>query len=143
MKEKFTLKEKDFIVRGIYKRYQRAQLDILYLNQHYNYYPQVDVFKVKESNAHYQKADAQFVDQLQRKQQLEDFVGIVNQIHTHFSQETYRFIENEYLNFYDSSWWVPYFSRATYYRLKHRALDEVIECAYTFFSENDLIKLML
>ena len=44
MEKKLTLKQKDYIVRKIYKTYQKAQLDILYLTQHYNYYPQVDMF---------------------------------------------------------------------------------------------------
>ena len=57
MEEKLTLKQKDSIARKIYKTYQRAQLDILYLNQHYNYYPQVDMFKVKDTSSFYQKGD--------------------------------------------------------------------------------------
>lgn len=142
MDKKLSLKQKDKITRKIYKSYQRAQLDILYLNQHYNYYPQVDVFKVKESGSSYRHGDAFIVQHLQRKQELEDYVGIVNQIHTHLSPESFSFIENEYLNFYDASWWVPYFSRATYYRLKHKALDEFIDYALVFWSENDLIRFL-
>lgn len=142
MDEKLTLKEKDRIAKKIYKSYQRAQLDILYLNQHYNYYPQVDMFRVKDSSTVYQKPDSKFIHQLERKQELESFVGIINQIHTHLSREAYSFIENEYLNFYDPSWWVPYFSRASYYRVKHKALDEFLECVSIFWSEKELLRLM-
>ncbi|WP_028043590.1 MG284/MPN403 family protein [Candidatus Stoquefichus massiliensis] len=142
MDEKLTLKEKDRIAKKIYKSYQRAQLDILYLTQHYNYYPQVDMFRVKDSSTVYQKADSKFIHQLERKQELESFVGIVNQIHTHLSRDAYSFIENEYLNFYDPSWWTPYFSRASYYRMKHKALDEFLECMRAFWSEKELLRLM-
>ena len=54
MQQKLTLKQKDKIAKSIYKNYQRAQLDILYMNQHYNYYPQIDLFKIKETS-HMQK----------------------------------------------------------------------------------------
>ena len=139
MERKLTLKQKDQIVKRIYKNYQRAQLDILYLNQHYNYYPQVDVFKVKEGKESYRKADASFLQHLERKQELESFVGIVNQIHNHLSRESFSFIENEYLNYYDPSWWSRYFYRASYYRLKHKALDELLEYALVFWSEKELL----
>ena len=41
--------------------YQRAQLDILYLNQHYNYYPQVDMFKVKDTSSSYHNGDEKMI----------------------------------------------------------------------------------
>jgi len=142
MKEKLTLKQKDRIARNIYKNYQRAQLDILYMNQHYNHYPQIDLFRVKDSGTHYQKADAAFIAQLEKKQHLEEFVGIINQIHTHLSKENFRFLESEYLNFYDEMWWMPYYSRASYYRLKHKALDNLFEYASTFWSDEEILALL-
>lgn len=142
MRMKLSLKQKDKVARSIYKNYQRAQLDILYLNQHYNYYPQIDLFKVKDSPTSYRKADAAILGQMEKKQRLEDYVGIVNQIHTHLSPESFKFIESEYLNFYDLSWWTPYFSRASYYRLKHRALDELIENATSFWSEREILRML-
>lgn len=141
MRAKLTLKQKDRIVQKIYHKYQRAQLDILYLNQHYNYYPQVDVFKVKDTGSYY-KADATMLKHLEKKQELESFVSIVNQIQTHLTKSSFFFIENEYLNFYDQHWWLPYFSRASYYREKHKALDEFLEYALSFFSESELMKLL-
>lgn len=142
MEEKLTLKQKDSIARKIYKTYQRAQLDILYLNQHYNYYPQVDMFKVKDTSSFYQKGDEKMMKQLERKQNLENFVSLVHTIHTHLSKETYEFIEHEYINFYDASWWCSYYSRASYYRLKHRALDEFIECIRVFWGEEEIMALL-
>lgn len=138
----YTLKEKDRIAKNIYKNYQRAQLDILYLSQHYNYYPQIDLFKIKDSTSLYKSGDSAFLYQLERKQQLETFIGAVNQIHKHLSKESFLFLENEYLNFYDTNWWLPYFSRASYYRVKHRALDELIDYAKTFWSDKEIKSLM-
>ncbi|MEG0367453.1 MAG: hypothetical protein RR585_11505 [Coprobacillus sp.] len=143
MEKRLSLKQKDRIARSVYKNYQRAQLDILYLTQHYNYYPQIDLFKVKDAGALYKNGDEAFLQHIERKQQLESFVGIVNQIHTHLSRESYSFIENEYLNFYSSTWWMPYFSRATYYRIKHKALNELMEYAMTFWDEEEILSLLL
>ena len=125
MEKKLTLKQKDYIVRKIYKTYQKAQLDILYLTQHYNYYPQVDMFKVKDSSTVYH-GDEKMVQQIERKQ----------------SHETYDFIEHEYINYYESSWWMTFYSRASYYRLKHRALDEFMDCISIFWSEEDILSLL-
>lgn len=141
MEKKLTLKQKDYIVRKIYKTYQKAQLDILYLTQHYNYYPQVDMFKVKDSSTVYH-GDEKIVQQIERKQRLENYVEMIHQVHTHLSHETYDFIEHEYINYYESSWWMTFYSRASYYRLKHRALDEFMDCISIFWSEEEILSLL-
>lgn len=141
MKEKLTLKQKDKIARTIYRNYQRAQLDILYMNQHYNYYPQIDIFKVKEPSAT-PNTETHLLNQLERKQYLEEYVNVMNQLHSHLSKESYSFIENEYLNFYDTNWWIHLYSKATYYRLKHHALDELLDAALRFWSEKEMLLLL-
>ena len=77
MEKELTLKQKDKLAKKIYKSYQRAQLDILYLSQHYNYYPQIDIFKVKEGDTNYQKHDAMILQQMERKQELDNFVSMI------------------------------------------------------------------
>lgn len=138
MTQNLTLREKDKIVKKIYRNYQRAQLDILFFNQHYNYYPQIDLFKVGEKPASYNQGDQAFINQLQKKQELESFCEIIHQIQKYLSRDAYFFIEHEYLNFYDPNWWVSYFSRATYYRLKHQALNEFLEYALSYWSLKDM-----
>lgn len=139
MKEELTLKQKDRVAQTVYKHYRNAQLDLLYLNQHYNYYPQIDVFKIKEPSA--KKADAQLINQLEKKQRLENYVKIIDQIHQHLSPASLSFIENEYLNHYDSHWWIYLFSRSTYYRMKHEALDEFIFAITQFWTLKEIKQL--
>jgi hypothetical protein len=124
MEENLTLKQKDRIAKRIYQKYRDAQLNLLYVNQHYNLFPQVDLFRIKEAPS---KPDASFLALIQKKQELEQYISIINDIHSHLSKDTFFFVENEYLNFYDSQWWICYFSRASYYRLKHKALDEFLK----------------
>ncbi len=138
---KMTLKQKHYIVSKIYKKYNRAQLDIIYLNQHYNYYPQCDPFKVKESSS-YTHQDTNIINMLDKKRQLEEYVQIINQIQSHLSKESQFFIENEYLNFYDRSWWYKYYSRASYYRMKHKALDEFLENSQLLLESNELKQIL-
>lgn len=141
MEKKLTLRQKDKIVKKIYQNYQRAQLDILYFSQHYNYYPQIDLFRIKDESMLYKKADGAMMQYVERKQELESFVNIINQIQNHLTKQTFFFIENEYLNFYDCDWWTPYFSRASYYREKHHALDEYLEYLLDFWEEEEILKL--
>lgn len=139
MIEKLNLKDKDRIVRKIYKNYKKAQLDMIYMSQHYNYYPQIDLFKVRETS--YGSADQKMLNQLEKKERLEDYVRIVNQIHSQLSNETFTFIENEYLNFYDINWYIPLYSKSTYYRIKHKALNELLEVVLIFWDEEELMQL--
>lgn len=141
MKNNLTLKEKNKIVKAIYKNYQRAQLDLLYMSQHYNYYPEIDLFKIKEPSA-YKQADAQLLNQLEKKQRLEEYISIINQIHSRLSKESYFFIENEYLNFYDRNWWMDFYSRSTYYRVKHVALNEFIENLTDFWTDKEMLAIL-
>lgn len=135
MYHNLTLRQKDKIAKTIYKNYRNAQLDLLFLNQHYNYYPSVDMFKIKESGI---KQDQQMLNQLEKKKRLEDYVEVIDHIHHHLSKDHLAFIENEYLNHYDTNWWMYLYSRATYYRLKHDALNEFIEQVLEYFNENDV-----
>jgi hypothetical protein len=37
---------------------------------------------------------------------------------------------------------MSFYSRASYYRMKHRALDEFIECIQIFWSEEEILSLL-
>ncbi len=141
MDKNLTLKQKDRIAKSLYRNYQRAQLDIIYMNQHYNYYPTIDLFRIKESST-VKKTESFYLNQLERRGQLEEYIQVMNQVHAHLSKESFFFIENEYINFYDTNWWVHLFSKATYYRLKHQALDELFESLLNFWGKNDILNLL-
>jgi len=42
------------------------------------------------------------------------------------SHDSQLIIVNEYVEQKENEWWVDYYSRATYYRLKTRALEEFL-----------------
>lgn len=90
MKE-LNLKQKDSIVKGIYSRYKKSQLDLLYFQQHYNYYPQCHVAQVGESVTQYQ-TDQKILHQMMKKQELENYIQCIDHIHTQISIECFQFL---------------------------------------------------
>ncbi|MCD7808219.1 MAG: hypothetical protein LUH02_02670 [Erysipelotrichaceae bacterium] len=142
MELNLKLREKDKIVKEIIEKYKRAQLNILFLDQHYNYYPQPNLFKIKETSTPYNIGESSMLAQLQKKQRLEAYVLVVEQIHSCLSESTLDFVNHQYLNFYDPHWWEDKYSRSSYYRVKNNALDEYIATALQFYSLKDLCKML-
>ena len=142
MMDGLTFKEKDKIIKEVYSHYKKAQLDYLYFTQHYNFYPQSNVFQVKENSANYQ-GDRVFLSQLIKKQALERVIHKIDEIHKHLTPESYRFIEKEYINSYDHLWWIHYYSKASYYRAKHKVVEEYMEYLLIVFDQRELERMML
>ncbi len=141
MELNLKLREKDKIVKEIIEQYKRAQLNILFLDQHYNYYPQTNLFKIRDTSIPYNIGESSMLAQIQKKQKLEAYVLVVEQIHSCLSKDTLDFIKHQYLNYYDPHWWENKYSRSSYYRIKNMALDEYITIALQFYSLKDLCKM--
>ena len=133
MENNLSLKEKDRIIRMIYKKYLTAQLDLLYINQHYNYYPQIDYFKVKEGQISTQEKN--MLHYLERKNELEEYMHKIDLIHNFLSHKTKLFLENEYMNNNPKDWWMDYYSKSSYYRLKHLCIDEFLNALGIHYKE--------
>ncbi len=103
-KKELNLKEKERVIRNMIKSYKRAQR-----------YLEIKNFEgVGEESSNY----------------------VSNQILSHLvesalkecSKDTQLIIENEYMKKSFRNWYFEYYSRSTYYRIKHKALDEFIDC---------------
>lgn len=46
------------------------------------------------------------------------------------SEEERRILEAEYLELKGKNWWMEYYSKSTYYRIKYRALTRFIHCLH-------------
>jgi len=44
------------------------------------------------------------------------------------SKESQIIIEKEFILHEDKNWWYDYYSRSTYYRMKHKAMNEFLCC---------------
>ena len=87
------MKEKDRMMRMIFRRYRRSQFLIHTLHE--------------------------------RDVDASDYLKI--EFALSCLAEDQRFLlEKEYLDTNDRHWWMDYYSKSTYYRLKNRAIDEML-----------------
>ena len=93
-----TFKEKQDVLEDLFKKYHRAVLQLKCLEER-NFYPTIQFDTVKEKKTYYQDKGSQLNDQLVLKEDIER-VG--------------------------KDWWIDYYSRSTYYRLKTRAMEETL-----------------
>lgn len=78
MELNLKLREKDKIVKEIIEKYKRAQLNILFLDQHYNYYPQTNLFKIKDTSTPYNIGESSMLIQLQKNKNLKLMCSLWN-----------------------------------------------------------------
>ena len=102
-----TFKEKQDVLEDLFKKYHRAVLQLKCLEER-NFYPAIQFDTVKEKKTYYQDKGSQLNDQLVLKEELE------------------KVIEKEFIERVGKDWWIDYYSRSTYYRLKTRAMEETL-----------------
>ena len=110
-KVRIKFKQKDLIIRKIGMNYKKIKFSNL------------DVFMVCESeeNYLYEKRDLKYYKDIKDK---------VDYILMHMDKELSKVIYNEYLTSNSNSWWMYYYSRSTYYRMKNKAMDTFLEWWY-------------
>ena len=112
-----TFKEKQDVLEDLFKKYHRAVLQLKCLEER-NFYPSIQFDTVKEKKMYYQDKGSQLNDQLVLKEELEKVIATFEFILDCLSMESKIIIEKE--------WWIDYYSRSTYYRLKTRAMEETL-----------------
>ena len=110
-----TFKQKQAVVKSLFKQYHRAKLR-LYCLENMNYYPQVSTSVIKETKN----------SGIEDKDELKSLISSFEMIIKALSHDSQLIIVNEYVEQKENEWWVDYYSRATYYRLKTRALEEFL-----------------
>ena len=104
-------KQKDLIIRKIgmdYRKVKFLELESL-------------VIKEDESNYLERKKDNNYYNDLKIK---------VDYILLQLDEQLARIIFNEYLTNKIDNWWIYYYSKSTYYRLKNKAMDSFLEWWY-------------
>lgn len=121
-----TFKQKQEAVEMLFRQYHRAKLK-LYCLENTNYYPELNYGVVREKNNCYHTSIADKLNQqIDDKEELKGLIASFDIIIQALSNESRLIIKNEYLLQRHSEWWIDYYSRATYYRLKTRALEEIL-----------------
>ena len=120
-----TYKEKKEELEKIFRGYHRAQMKLQYLKEK-SYYPSIQMDTIRERKSYYQDKGTQWIDSLYSKEELEKAIQSYEFILSCLSEENRRIIEKDFLYKDKKDWWVLYYSRSTYYRLKTRAMEEIL-----------------
>lgn len=120
-----TFKEKQETLTEIFKQYHRAKLQLEYL-ENKNFYPSIDYLTIKEQKTNYQGVEKQMNHYIQSKDELKKVIEFFQMIINKLSKESQTIIINEFIFNNESDWWIEYYSRSTYYRLKTRAMEEAL-----------------
>ena len=120
-----TNKEKKEELEKIFRGYHRAQMKLQYLKEK-SYYPSIQMDTIRERKSYYQDKGTQWIDSLYSKEELEKAIQSYEFILSCLSEESRRIIEKDFLYKHKKDWWVLYYSRSTYYRLKTRAMEEIL-----------------
>lgn len=120
-----TYKEKKEELEKIFRGYHRAQMKLQNLKEK-SYYPSIQMDTIRERKSYYQDKGTQWIDSLYNKEELEKAIQSYEFILSCLSEESRRIIEKDFLYKDKKDWWVLYYSRSTYYRLKTRAMEEIL-----------------
>ena len=121
-----TFKQKQDAVENLFKQYHRAKLK-LYCLENVNYYPQVSAGIIKETKRRYKRSIAERLNsRIEDKDELKSLISSFEIIIKALRPDSQIIITNEFVDQKEDDWWVDFYSRATYYRLKTRALEEVL-----------------
>ena len=120
-----TYKEKKEELEKIFRGYHQAQMKLQYLKEK-SYYPSIQMDTIRERKSYYQDKGTQWIDSLYNKEELEKAIQSYEFILSCLSEESRRIIEKDFLYKDKKDRWVLYYSRSTYYRLKTRAIEEIL-----------------
>jgi len=120
-----TFKEKQDVLEDMFKKYHRALLQLKCLEER-NFYPSIQFGAVKEKKTYYQDKGSQLNNDLIMKEELEKVISTFEFVIECLSKDSKLIIKKEFIERKGKDWWIYYYSRSTYYRLKTRAMEETL-----------------
>lgn len=131
--ELLSFKEKDKLLHFIYSTYRKSKIQLKLMDVYFNPYPQSENM-LKETVTNYN--NNYLHKRLDKQRNLELFIKMIDSIHQSISKESAIILFNEYMDRKEKNWWRQYFSRSTYYRLKHQAMEEF----FNYYDDSLLVK---
>ena len=120
-----TFKEKQEVLKEIFQEYHRIKFQLECL-ENKNFYPSIGYGIVKEEHLSYQNKDKQLNHYIESKDDLNNILESYHIVINKLSSESKNIIINEFVLERENDWWMEYYSRSTYYRLKTRAMEEAL-----------------
>ncbi|MDD8048674.1 MAG: hypothetical protein PHH04_03615 [Thomasclavelia sp.] len=122
-----TFKEKQTVLKDIFSKYKKAKLK-LELLENKNFYPSFSYNFVGEARDKYKTTNMISVldEYLDDKTELEYIIVTFDTILDSLTDESRMIIEHDFLLSNNKSWYLDYYSKSTYYRMKTKAMEEIL-----------------
>ncbi len=126
-----TFKEKEKELKDVFKAYNKAKTKLYYL-EHDMFIPSSSMVVVSENATPYVRNH--YANRLNRKiddcNDLKDIINSFDLIVENLTYDSKTIIRNEFMDNCRRDWWEQHYSRSTYYRLKTRAMEEMLYYLY-------------
>ncbi|MFV0396386.1 MAG: MG284/MPN403 family protein [Coprobacillaceae bacterium] len=122
-----TFREKQTVLRNTFDEYQRAKVKLHCLEMN-NFYPEIAYHVVREASKKYNTTNMTSLlnSRIDDKDELAGVVRSFEYIISLLTEESKRIIENDFIFKKKNGWWREYYAKTTYYRLKTRAMEEML-----------------
>ena len=120
-----SFKEKCDLLQLVFREYHKAKM-ILEGYETKNLYPALSNLVINESSANYQNVEKNIINQIEKRDNYKKIVDLVDYLLDSLDEKYREMIVNEFKNKNKAYWWIPYYSKSTYYRVKAKALDEML-----------------
>ena len=126
-----TFKEKERELKDVFMAYHKAKSKLFYI-EHDLYMPSTSLVTVSQTKSPY--VNNQYANRLNQKiDDYDELQGIIRSFELIVSNLTYEskhIIKSEFMDNSARDWWEQMYSRSTYYRLKTRAMEEMLYYLY-------------
>ena len=124
--KKMTFKEKDALLRSIVREYHKAKIQLKVLEDKEFYPTNQYNMVVQESKPRYGGLEHMIMNHIEKKEALRFLIGLVDDVFHSLDFDEQQIIENDFLNPVQREWWQQFYSRSTFYRIKKKAVDEML-----------------
>lgn len=124
--DKMSLKEKDYLLKSIIKEYSKAKIQLKVLEGKEFYPTQHFGMIVKEDQHSYNGLENAMMNHIDKKDALKSMIRLVDDVFESLNDEQRLIIENDYLKPNYKEWWRQYYSRSTFYRMRKKAIDDML-----------------
>lgn len=122
-----TFREKQTTLEAVFKQYKRAKIK-LYCLEETQYYPQLYYGVARDQVRKYKSSTmiSKLNSNLETKEELQNVISTFECIIENLSEESKQIITKEFMENKDSDWWYNYYAKSTYYRMKTKAMEEML-----------------
>lgn len=127
-KEKgMSLKAKEKILHAVFKEYHYAK-ETLEKMQDENYFPKIQFDYVMHEDTHaYQLYENKLIGRIDKVENSQKLIAFVDDLLARLPQNEMEIVQQEYILHARSDWWRKKYARSSYYRMKNRALEHMLD----------------